>query len=215
MSREDDTNVIRTQDQPWWTSGSKYALLFIVLSNVAVLATIFGPEFSHWRDRHLQQAISKSTLNQQHEIAKANQTLETLNRQVELTRLLFDHFFGKTPKEQTAVISYLTYQFPQDLRKKSLQAILVLEAKPGVVRQITKSVASIQIHPVGQSKLDVAVGQERAGFQLLIEGDLAGAGRAFHAAYRAYPTYHNVDEMSNVVLAADQIARYTQSAPAR
>jgi hypothetical protein len=213
MSREENTKTPGIQDRPWWTSGSKYALAFIVASNVAVLSTIFVPEFSHWRDRHLQQAISNSDRNQQREIASANQALESLNRQVEVTRLLFDHFFGRSPKEQTAVISYLTYQFPRDLRKKSLQAILVLEAKPGVERQITKSVASIQVRPVGQSKLDVAVAQERAGFAWLIKGDLARAREAFVAAYRAYPTYHNVDELGNIVLAANQVARYRRSAP--
>jgi hypothetical protein len=213
VSPEDPAKATRIQEQPWWTSGSKYALAFIVASNVAVLLTIFVPEFSNWKDRHLQQQISKSDRNQQREIAKANQGLETLNRQVEVTRLLFDHFFGKPPKEQTAVIRYLTYQFPQDLRKKSLQAILVLEANPGVERQIVTSVAAVQIHPVGQSKLDVAVGQERAGFLSLIKGNLPKAKEAFMVAYRAYATYHNVDEISNIVLAPSQIARYREASP--
>src|SRR5947208_240141 len=43
VTREGTTNGV--QDQPWWTSGSKYALAFLVFSNIAVLLTIFVPEF--------------------------------------------------------------------------------------------------------------------------------------------------------------------------
>ncbi len=205
----------RVQERPWWTSGSRYALAFLVASNVAVLLTIFVPEFSHWKDRNLQRAISRSEQAQQAAIARADQRLTALNRQVEVTRLLFDHFFGKSASEQRAVVGYLRYQFPTDLRRKSLQAILVLEGRPAVQRQITQSVASVQPHPVGTSKLTVAVSQERAGFLALVAGDLPAARRAFLAAFAAFPTYHNVDEISHRVLTADRVAAYRRAAPAR
>ena len=108
MPADDRARTNRVQEQPWWTSGSRYALLFLVVSNVAVLLTIFVPEFSHWKDRNLQRAISESQKQQEQQIAVANQTLQALNRQVEITRLLFDHFFGKSAAEQTAVVRYLT-----------------------------------------------------------------------------------------------------------
>jgi hypothetical protein len=202
VTRVESPQAIPVQEQPWWTSGSRYALAFLVLSNVAVLLTIFVPELSHWQDRNLQESISRSEQTQQREIASANENLQSLNRQVEVTRLLFEHFFGRPAREQTAVVSYLRYQFPSDLRKKSLQAILVLEAKkPSVARQITQSVAAVQTRPVGQSKIDVAEAGERAGFEALIAGDLVRARAAFLRAYRAYPTYHNVDEIGRAVLA--------------
>lgn len=215
MPADDRARTNRVQEQPWWTSGSRYALLFLVVSNVAVLLTIFVPEFSHWKDRNLQRAISESQKQQEQQIAVANQTLQALNRQVEITRLLFDHFFGKSAAEQTAVVRYLTYQFPSDLREKSLQAILVLEArKPSVARQITRSVAAIQTKPVGQSKIDVAEAAERRGFRALIAGNLAAARSAFLAAHAAYPTYHNVDELSHVVLSPKQVVRYDKATAA-
>lgn len=171
MARQ-DTKSDGVQDQPWWTSGSKYALAFLVVSNLAVLLTIFVPEFSHWKDRHLQKSISQSQQHQEGEIAKANQTLTSLNRQVEITRLLFDHFFGRPTQEQTAVVQYLRWQFPNDLRKKSLQAILFEPKKPSLRRQIDQSVAAVQVRragrvlvaaPVGQSKINVAASKERRG----------------------------------------------------
>ena len=61
----------------------------------------------------------------------------------------------------------------------------MLEAKPGVQGKITTSVASVQKRPVGQSKIDVAVAQERLGFRFLIAGDLAKARTAFAKAYLA------------------------------
>jgi hypothetical protein len=185
-----------------------------VASNVAVLLTVFVPAISSWRDRHLQETISHGDQEQRTQIAAASQKLETLNRQVEVTRLLFEHFFGKPANEQRAVVNYLTFQFPHDLRKQSLQQILFVEAKPGVVRQITKSVAAVQPNPVGLSKVDLAVAKEREGFRSLLAGDLASARRAFAAAYDAYPTYHNVDELSHKVLTESTVVSYGRSSAA-
>jgi len=188
------------QEQPWWTSRSSWAIVFLVASNAAVLLTIFVPALSSWRDRHLQAAIHRGDQQQTRQIADASQKLETLNRQVEVTRLLFEHFFGKPATEQRAVVNYLRFQFPNDLGRRSLQQILQAEAKPAVARQITLSVASVQKTPVGLSKVDVAIAKEREGFRDIVRGDLAGARRAFLAAFAAYPTYHNVDELSHTVL---------------
>jgi hypothetical protein len=47
---------------------------------------------------------------------------------------------------------------------------------------------------------DTARKQEGIGLRWLIKGDLRGARDAFLAAFEAYPTYHNVDEISHVVL---------------
>lgn len=210
MQANGERSTTPVQDQPWWTTGSKYAIGFLVLSNLAVLLTIFVPALSQWRDRHLQDVIATSDRKQQKQIAVANQTLESLNRQVELSRLLFDHFFGKPSSEQTAVINYLTYQFPKDLRKKSLQAILFVEAKPAVKKQIAQSVASIQPRPLGQRSVNSGVANERVGFQALVNGDLEKARTAFLKAYRAYPEYHNVDEISHKVLTKSLIAKYKQ-----
>ena len=203
-------DAVAPAPSPWWTSRSKWAIAFLVASNVAVLLTIFVPAVSSWRDRHLQETISRGDQDQQKQIAAASQKLQTLNRQVEVTRLLFEHFFGKPASEQRAVVNYLTFQFPNDLRKQSLQQILVVEAKPSVVRQITKSVAAVQRNPVGLSKVDLAVAKERAGFRLVLDGNLAQAQRAFAAAYAAYPTYHNVDELSRKVLTERTIATYAR-----
>ena len=192
----------RLQERPWWTARSRWALAFIVASNLAVLATIFVPEFSHWKDRHLQQAI-----------AAANRNVEAQSRQVEVTRLLFDHFFGKSAQEQKAVVEYLRFQFPHDLRTRSVQAILLAEIRPPLKRTVDVSVASVQAHPVSESRLDRATRLERAGFASLVAGHLAAARQAFLDAFAVYPTYHNVDELAHRVLPA-ALARHGEPASA-
>lgn len=207
----DVTDEGGVQDRPWWTSGSRWALAFLVASNVALLLTVFVPAFSEWQDRHLQDAIAESDRTQQRQLG-------TLNRQVEITRLLFDHFFGRPANEQHAVVSFLSVQFPHDLRQDSLNAILIVAAKDrSVARQIKKSVALIekQKRPLTQSKVDRAPTQERRGFVALIDGRLADARAAFLAAYKAYPVYHNVDEISHTVLTDRKIADYNAASAAR
>jgi hypothetical protein len=179
---------------------------------VGTLLTVFVPAFSSTEQRNVEK-----------QIAKANQQLESLNRlsaertqnlsrQVEITRLLFDHYFGKPAGEQTAVVSYLRFQFPRDLSRKSLQAILNQSAKHGVRTKITRSVAVVE--RVRVSNRNTAVAQERIGFLSLVEGDLPNAKRAFGAAYRAFPTYHNVDEISHRVLTGKLVMTYSQAPPA-
>lgn len=201
------------QARPWWATRSKVGLIFLAGTILGFLVNAFAPLLSDAR-------ISREQRKLEERIAESNQQLEVLNRlslertgslsrQVEITRILFDHYFGKPAVEQTAVISYLRFQFPRDLSKKSLQAILNQTASRGVRPKITTSVASVQ--QVGVSKRDAAVKLERIGFVALIQGDLTKARTAFAAAYRAFPTYHNVDEITHGVLTGRRMATYSSA----
>jgi hypothetical protein len=196
----------------WQTTKSRSAFIFAAGSVVGFFLTLFVPVVSDWKNNADQRKLEK-------QIAITNQRLQTLNRvstekteklgrQVEITRLLFDHYFGKPAGEQTAVVSYLRFQFPTDLGRKSLQAILNQGAHRSIRTKITRSVASVQ--QVGQTSLNRAVKQERLGFVALIRRDLIRARTAFVAAYRAYPTYHNVDEISHRVLSQKRFETYSQ-----
>jgi hypothetical protein len=57
------------------------------------------------------------------------------------------------------------------------------------------------------------VTEERKGFLFLVTSDVAKARDAFLAAYEAFPTYHNVDEISHRVLTAERIAFYARATP--
>ena len=206
-----------TENRPWWTRRSGPALLFVAGSLAGFFLSVFAPVLSDWRISGKQRDLEESIATANQQIEKLNrlstERVQTLGRQVEISRLLFDHYFGKTPGEQTAVISYLRFQFPADLNKKSLQAILNTAAKGRVRQVITQSVASVQL--VREPKLVQATRQERSGFVALINGDLAKACAAFRAAYRAYPTYHNVDEISNRLLTSKRVADFSHASPAR
>lgn len=194
----------RRAGTPWWATKSWLALVFVVASVAGFLLGVFGPILS-------QQKISKDQRALEKRIAESSQRVESLSRRVEVSRLLFDHYFGKSTQQQKAVITYLRYQFPEDLGRKSLQAVLTTEGTRETRSTITRSVASIK--RVGRSKLDHAIGQERLGFQALSSGELDKARTAFLAAFAAFPTYHNVDEISQRVLTADKVSQYAKLSP--
>jgi hypothetical protein len=192
-----------TSPRPWWSSASWLGVVFVVGTVGGFLLNVLAPLAS-------QEKISKQDRELSARIAAANNHLNSLDRRVEVTRLLFDHYFGKQASEQKAALTYLRYQFPEDLGDKRLQAILVVEAKePAVRRQIASSVASI--HRVGTRGLNSAVALERAGLQALIAEDLPRAQRLFRQAYADFPTYHNVDEISRRVLTDARVRGYHQA----
>jgi multidrug efflux pump subunit AcrA (membrane-fusion protein) len=49
------------------------------------------------------------------------------------------------------------------------------------------------------------------GFRAILEGDLENARRLFGVAYKAYPTYHNVDEIYRRVLTLDRVKAYNSA----
>src|ERR1051326_2704174 len=110
------------QDRPWWTTRSKAALIFVAGSIVGFALTLLVPVVADWKTNQDQRKLEK-------QIALANQRIQTLSRvsterkeklgrQGEITLRLFDHYFGKPAGEQTAVVSYLRFQFPTDLSTK-------------------------------------------------------------------------------------------------
>jgi hypothetical protein len=174
-------------DRPWWARRSPLAIAFVVASIAAFVLSVGVPAISHWLDQKAQEGADK----------RAGEDRD-LARKVQVSKLLFDHFFGKDTAEQNTVIIYLSREFPGDFASPSLQAVLNLAAKPKVKPQLTRSFASAK--HIGQTALERAVAQEKTGFEALGNGDVIAAKRAFAAAYNAFPTYHNVDEILHKAL---------------
>ena len=56
---------------------------------------------------------------------------------------------------------------------------------------------------------------ENQGFKAILSGDLEKARKLFESAYKAYPTYHNVDEIYRKVLADKTINDYQSADPGK
>src|SRR4051794_12731213 len=119
---QSETGGPAVSERPWWTKWSKTAAVFVIFAVGGAVGGVVVPAavqlHNSEADRDAQAALNQSAAR-----------LNGLNRRVEVTRLLFDHYFGKAAAEQRAAINYLRYQFPQDLGDKRIQAILVIEAK--------------------------------------------------------------------------------------
>jgi hypothetical protein len=204
---------MKVAERPWWTTRSLVAVIFVVGSVAGFLLQVVLPlksgEHISKDQQKTQERISDKNRRLQIQLAQSQARVAALDRRVGVSELLLDHFFGKDAREQTAVVKYMRYQFRSDFQTGSLQAILTAGAHPKVKPVIVQSLASAG--GVGQSGLNAAVREERAGFGRLIAGDLVGAKKAFAAAYNAFPTYHNVDEISNKVLAGDLVAGYARA----
>jgi hypothetical protein len=187
------------EPRPWWATKSWLAVFFVVASVAGFAVGVFAPIVS-------QQQISKEQRRLEQRLAQSTGHIENLSRRVEVSKLLFDHYFGKSAAQQNAVITYLQYQFPEDLSQKSLQGVLATEGKKQARARLTKSVAAIK--QVSGTMLERAAAYEHAGFEAVVRRDLASARSSFLQAYAAYPTYHNVDEISHKLLTRELIKRY-------
>src|SRR5262245_769447 len=119
------------EPRPWWATRSWFARLFVVASIVGLGVGVFAPIMSQREISRNQQALEQS-------LAQANQRIEDMGRKVEVSRLLFDHYFGKPTAQQTAVITYLRFQFPAYLSDRSVKSMLGSTAKPETKKRLTE-----------------------------------------------------------------------------
>jgi hypothetical protein len=79
------------------------------------------------------------------------------------------------------------------------------------VRQAQQKIAQGNIVAAQEQIVNISTDfkeNEINGFRAILEGDLENARRLFEAAYNAYPTYHNVDEIYRRVLTQDRVRAY-------
>ena len=149
-------------------------------------------------------------INKRNELA-ANATIESEKRRIEVTRLLFENYFGKPAEQQAATVDYLVALFPKEL--KDLQPLLISRAADNaVVSKVDAAVATTT--DVSVSEAESAAQLEREGFQAIIAGDLPSARKYFGTAYSLFPTYHQVDEIYRRVLTEDLISAFERGSAA-
>ncbi len=79
------------------------------------------------------------------------------------------------------------------------------------VRQAQQEIAQGNIVAAQEQIVNISTNfkeNEISGFRAILEGDLENARRLFEAAYNAYPTYHNVDEIYHRVLTQNRVRAY-------
>jgi hypothetical protein len=92
--------------------------------------------------------------------------------------------------------SVVEEEYPEAAKSALKQTV---ENNPGS-KDVLESLSQVATQSQGQSsKLSTAKQKEREGFEKLISGDYAGAADAFKAAEKAFPSYHNVYELSKIL----------------
>lgn len=173
------------------------------LGTAAIIAAIFIPL------AQILAPVISDTYNINYQ-TKENKEIEISKRKVEIMRLLFENYFGKSPEQQSATISSLTVIFPEELVK--IQPLLVTRAENNNIRkQVTQALATTT--QIEQSGVNIAVQNEKLGFLALLNGNLTEARTNFRMSYKAFPTYHNVDEIYNKLLTQNLVDDYNQSTP--
>lgn len=142
--------------------------------------------------------------------ARVSQEVEDRKAKVEVTRILLENYIGKSPEQQAATVDFLAATFPEYL-ERSRSILQSQTSAPEVREKVTQALATLG--NVAPPTRETVAENERAGFQLLLLGNLAEARSKFGEAYHDFPTYHNVDEMYNRVLSAEVVQRYASATP--
>jgi hypothetical protein len=85
------------------------------------------------------------------------------------------------------------------------------------VKQVQQEIAQGNLEAAQEQIVNINTdfrSQERDGFHAILKGDLEQARRLFGNAYRAYPTYHNVDEIYHQLLSAERVKTYNSASGA-
>lgn len=160
----------------------------------------------------------KARLTKEVEAAKveASRMIEQDKKGVEVTKLFFDGYQGKPAAEQTQTLDILVTLYPDHFI--DVQKLLFKQAANAQVKTRVKTAEVTAVNlsrSGGQTKADVAAAAERSGFQAIIRRDLRKARSDFEKAYKAFPTYHSVDEIYHRVLSEDLLGRYSAASPQR
>jgi septal ring factor EnvC (AmiA/AmiB activator) len=89
------------------------------------------------------------------------------------------------------------------------EATLALQTEQ--IRQVQQEIEQGNVVAAQEKIVNISTDfkeNEINGFRAILEGDLENARRLFEAAYNAYPTYHNVDEIYHQVLTQDRVRTY-------
>lgn len=166
---------------------------------VPVAIAFTGLLFTHQQESAdermaLREQESEERFNQ------ANTEIATMQARVEQSQAMSDLIDALSsndgPKRKLAVVAVELALRPEDARKV-LEIIATQDTDPEVQAAAVNSLENVN------DVIEISADQERAGFQALLDGNLAQARQSFRAEYEASPELHNVDEIYNRLLTAN------------
>jgi len=160
----------------------------------------------------------KLALNQSLESTKndlAARTQEETNR-FEVNKLFLGHYQNASATVQRHTIDILVTLYPEQF--VSVAKIFHTAAQTPQIRDEIQRAASAAaetgkflasgLTALNASSSDVATLEGQA-FTALVSGDIVNAKKLFLKAYDIFPTYHNVDEISHIVLTTQVVSEYS------
>lgn len=183
--------------------GDSYALGRLILDYlrtfmwpVLVLVLLFGYGDKIWNllDSREVELAGVLKLGQQ-----VSQIKENTNEELDDIRALLSAVQGGGGPTAQIVkdIEAKIGKVERNLDREVSQIRSVAPRSPVPSKPVQKSVKVDQ--PVGADALATASAQERLGFEAILKRDVDAAYKAFDAAYRSYPEYHNVREIRAVL----------------
>jgi hypothetical protein len=200
----------------------------VVLATAVLLFPIFSGAAQLLVDKHRDDLNGKLeekklALNQSLETTKntlATRIQEETNR-LEVNKLFLDHYQHASATEQQRTIDILVTLYPQEFvgvakifhKEASTPQIRIEIQKAASAATTTGKVLTGTPSAVSAATADVGT-VESQGFAALASGDVAHARMQFLKAYTIFPTYHNVDEISHLVLTDATVRAYVAASPA-
>ncbi len=170
------------------------SLIGIVSSAVTILLTVFnvytktGIDAAEVRLKEREQAINEKLRERE---AALEESKDRVSRYVFVKSLIPD-VIGKDNADRSLTINLVRLTLNPDEAERFFNG---LKFSPSKALQSLGSEGVSEIHEE-KSRVAVASTSEQVGFQHLAGGNVDEAIKAFDAADRAYPTYHNVHEIS-------------------
>jgi len=164
------------------------SILGSLLIPVAIAFT--GILFTQQQERN-KQSLEKD----QQRLAENELRIEQSQALLNLIEPLSD---SEPMKRELAAVATSIAIYDKEEAKRILEIVQKRDESPEVQETAASEIETIT----------TAQGNEEAGFQALLAGDLMKARQYFESAYELLPILHNVDEIYNRLLTISQIERY-------
>jgi len=165
--------------------------LAAVIASIAIpFAQVVAPVFQEiWTvdaKLEVEQGIADGKLRVEKAVADDKHNEQVAN-------ILLRSFIDQDARDQQGAIAIIGAIFPGHALR--LQEAFDRLAVNDTVRSSADKVIA-QIEGIASTRVEAAREQERSGFEALASGDAERAKAHFAAAFKSYPTFHNVDEIS-------------------
>lgn len=162
----------------------------------AVIASILIPAAQVFAPVVQEYLTTDMKLDTEKEVTRARLALEeslaTEKQREQVADILLNRYIDQDSTDQRAAVAIIVGLFPR-FAKDLEDAFARYASTERIKNEVEEQVAVLK--NIERNDLEIARTEERAGFEALLIGDPITAKTHFNAAYAAYPTYHNVDEI--------------------